>query len=230
MKSVSLVFIVTLAANELAFCQSYEDYIRSFTKVERVSALDFERVIQNQNRMTKEEAIKFVYNGDTSRIVCVSQNFNMITEQKGALVRSIRLPSKCLLLDMGDYFLVGFSSFDCQDPSKTQVVYLNLAVLSKTFKVMDRLIAYRETYEFPDILGRINSKNGLIFLTGYLKTKVLDPSDPSRKVFGQILKVDKRSLKFELIKESSEMKGNYTNLSKSLKSLGWEELFNAEGK
>jgi hypothetical protein len=100
-------------------------------------------------------------------------------------------------------------------------------VVSKTFSKVDSLVVYREKYDIPEILGELNPKNGNIFLVGFLKTKWVNPSDRSLHIYAAILNVDERTLKFKLLKESVDVKGDYTDFPRTLKTLGWEEIFNS---
>lgn len=230
---MKLNFMFTVAIiilNNPIFSQTKynEEYVKSFPQMTRGNLIKFHFDFQKDKRMTREEALKFVYNGDTTQLVCVREEYNMMTEKLLGISREERMPYKCMFLDMGDYLLIVNSSFDCHDPKKPQVAYLTLTVVNKEFKPTDALIVRREKYDMPEVLGELNSKNGMIFLVGFLKTKDVNPSDRTVPVHAAMLMVDKRSLKFKLLKESSGIKGNYTDFPKTLKSLGWEEMFLAE--
>jgi hypothetical protein len=99
MKSFILL-IVFITANHLCCSQLINmAYIKSFNKIENTQNIDFQRNINSQGKlMTKQEALDYVYSGDTSRLYCIQEIFNMETEKVVGISRVLFLPRKYFLL------------------------------------------------------------------------------------------------------------------------------------
>jgi hypothetical protein len=223
--TTSAIVIFVALVTRYSYSQSFEEYVKSFKKTEGAAVISFGKVIQNNNQMTREEALKFVYFGNISKLTCIQEQYNLVTEKSEGLSKYLNLPSKNMLLDMKEFFIIANSSYDCNNPKKPSVNFLTLTIVNRQYNRMDSLVVYREKYDFPEVLGEINSLNGNIFLVGYLKTPWVDPSDPKATIYARLLTIDKNSLKFKILKETSDVKGDYTNFSKTLKNLGWEQTF-----
>lgn len=223
--AISVIVIFVALATKCSYSQSFEKYVKSFKKIEGATPISFSKVMQNNNPMTRDEALKFVYFGDVSKLTCIQEQYNLVTEKSEGLSKYLNLPGKNMLLDMKKFFIIANSSYDCNDPKKPSVSYLTLTIVTRQYRRMDSLIVYREKYDFPEVLGEINSLNGNIFLVGYLKTQWVEPSDPKATIHARLLTIDRNSLKFKILKETSDVKGDYTNFSKTLKNLGWEQTF-----
>jgi hypothetical protein len=223
---MKLIFEISILVlmNGSAFSQSAEKYVKSFERIENGAVLSFAKIIQKGRTMTKHEALQFVYRGDTTKLTCSFDQYDLATEKFVRTIRSENLPVKCARIDMKDYYMIAYSCHVC-DPKKPEMIYLMLSIYSKAYQLMDALVVYREKYDFPEILGEVNTTNGNFLLTGYLKTESVNPSDTKVKAYASLLTVDSKSLKFKALKEAVAINGDYTNLSKILKNLNWESLF-----
>lgn len=217
MKLVPLLFI--LAINScLSQKNNFELFVRSFKESKKDKNIRFDLIIQNEDLMTLSQALEFVYRGDSTQLTCVTQTYNQMTEQKGPLVKELRLPSKCLLLKMNGYYLLAYSSYDCHDPQKPQIAFLTLLTVTHNFKIIDKLVVHRDVNEDSEQTGLLNPKNGIIFTVGYLNNR--------KSIDAVLYQINNATFKFDKLKNSSGIKGGYYDLQKVLTKLNWQTFFN----
>jgi hypothetical protein len=216
-KTLIILLMIFSLCNILAQSPSYVNYINSFKEDTSSKILFFKKIVDRKNRMTKEEALDFVYNGDTSRLYCYQASFNMETEKVEGSSRDLYLPDKCLKINMPEYTLIGYSSYKCKNPNQPLKFFLNLIIVNKKYQLTDSLIVLESTDFDSDISGLLNPKTEKLFLVGYLKNR------PERQAI--IYKINSSNLKFEIIKELNEVSDYPDDLMKTLEILGWKELF-----
>lgn len=103
-----------------------KNYLDSYKKSEKEELVNFNRLVNTGKKMTKEEALYYVYEGDTSRLYCVQKKFNMETEKVEGFTRELFLPNKCLRIDKKDYTIIAITIFECQDIEKILTIKLML--------------------------------------------------------------------------------------------------------
>src|SRR5690606_13265821 len=94
--------------------------------------------------MTKEEAVRFVYNNDSSRLYCERDIFNMEEEKVLGRVREMYLPSKCLKVEEKKYTIIGYSSYECSGDDNYIFYLMHLLTMDKSYNVIDSLTVYKE--------------------------------------------------------------------------------------
>jgi hypothetical protein len=165
-RRIAFIQVFSLGAffiSGFAFSQSFEGYVRSFKKIQSNAPISFGKLMQIDNLMTRQEAIKFICYGDSSKLICVSEQYNQMTEKFEGIFKYVNMPSKNMLLTMKEYFIIANSEYDCNDPKKQSTSYLKLTIVNKQFARMDSLIVYREKYDNPEIVGLINPKMEIYF-------------------------------------------------------------------
>ena len=218
MKRILILFYSTLTIG-CGYAQNpnFIKYINSYKKEKPDKILNFAKVVQINRQMTKEDALEFVYNGDTAKLYCKQKIFNMETEKVEGIAKDLYLPSKCLRINMGNYFLIAYSSYLCQNPNELLKIVLNLSIVDRNFKIRDNMLVYKGSDYESEIAGLLNPNTGKIFLLGDIQ------NIESKQAY--IYKINIETLKFELIKEENNITGTNDNLTKLLDLLEWNETF-----
>ncbi|HPS05531.1 MAG TPA: hypothetical protein PLE97_09305, partial [Tenuifilaceae bacterium] len=179
--------------------------------------IDFQWLYYNKGKpMTVQEALDYVYNGDTSRLHCIYEIFNMETEKVIGTARELFLPKKYFLVELDSCYLVANSSFLCENEYGLMEVSLILHVIGKDLELKSSLEVYRGN-EYDDyLMGMINTANGRIFLTSFEKKSGSD---------AKLLKMNQESLRYEVIKEKKPVEMHSDNWKRELEKLGWYEDF-----
>lgn len=195
----------------------YVHFIKSFKEEKSVNILNFAKVVQIKRPMTKEDALRFVYNGDTSKLFCIQKVINMETEKTEGFSRELYLPSKCFRVKLSDCSLIAYSSYLCQNPNELLKVVLNILIIDENYTVKENMIVYKGSDYESEITGLLNPRNGNIFLIG-------DIMNIGKKQ-ARLYKIGSESKKFEQIKGENNLNGATDDLMELLKSLEWEESF-----
>ena len=218
MKYLTL-FLGCIAILQISYSQtlSYVEYVNSFKENQAKKILDAGDIVQINNRMTKDEALAFVYKGDTTKLYCNQKIFNMETEKVKGISRELYLPDKCMRIDMGTYILIANNSYKCQNPNELLLIFLTLTIVNKDYQPIDSLSIYKGSDYGPDITGLINPNNGKVFIFGKIK------NISGRQAI--IYKINPESFKFETLIENDNFNGSIDHLNKTLDMLGWSEIF-----
>ena len=203
------------------------EFIHSFEE-ETKAIFDFRVLIQRNDAMSEEEALLFVYEtNDTNRLSCVAFDFSNEDEEfRGIIGVFPRIPKKCLKIDVGNYFLIAYSAYQCThscpDPNNLydcfvndeQIVFLTLCIVDKGYNLIDSMIVCSNSgYEY-DITGLLNANNSKIFL---LNTNTKKEA---------LMYAINQNLQFEIIKKMELSDDIPTDdLNWVLKHLDWETLF-----
>ena len=192
----------------------FKEYINSF-KYERTSdIIEFRKISKKGIQMSKEEALAFVYNGDTAKLYCIQKTINMETEEISHVKQFIFLPNKCMKIDMGEYFLIAYTSFECFNDLTTS---LFLTIIDKTYRIKDNLLVYRGNDYDSDFHGLLNPLNGNIFLYG----NITEASNRQAIIY----KINDSNMKFEIIALENDAFGSFDYLIQTLEKLGLKETF-----
>ncbi|MEQ8683838.1 MAG: hypothetical protein RIE86_01035 [Imperialibacter sp.] len=215
---VFFLFVLFFSCFREAQDASYTDFVKSFKEEVSKNSVNFgEIAFRNSLPMTKQEALQFVYDGDSSKLYCKQEIFNMETEKTSGISTELYLPSKCLKISSNDYMLIGYSEYRCQDPNELLKIILRLSIVSNAYQVTDNLIAYQGSdYDF-DTMGLISPTTGNILL--------VNVNQKNGKTDAFVYQVNTKTLKFEILKESLGVVGSTDNLLKLSERLGWESLF-----
>ena len=214
------MMVALMIATHLGYSQEYTlDYIQSFDRIGSGQEIDFQWLISDIYRgkpMTVQEALDYVYNGDTSRLHCIYEIFNMETEKVTGTARELFLPKKYFLVELDSCYLVASSSFLCENEYGLMEVSIILHVIGKDLELKSSLEVYRGN-EYDDYLtGMINTANGRIFLTSFEKKSGSD---------AKLLEMNQESLRYEVIKEKKPVEMHSDNWKRELEKLGWYEDF-----
>ena len=212
------MMVALMIATHLGYSQEYTlDYIQSFDRIGSGQEIDFQWLYYNRGKpMTVQEALDYVYNGDTSRLHCIYEIFNMETEKVIGTARELFLPKKYFLVELDSCYLVANSSFLCENEYGLMEVSLILHVIGKDLELKSSLEVYRGN-EYDDyLMGMINTANGRIFLTSFEKKSGSD---------AKLLEMNQESLRYEVIKEKKPVEMHSDNWKRELEKLGWYEDF-----
>jgi len=213
-----VMMVALMIATHLGYSQEYTlDYIQSFDRIGSGQEIDFQWLYYNRGKpMTVQEALDYVYNGDTSRLHCIYEVFNMETEKVIGTARELFLPKKYFLVELDSCYLVANSSFLCENEYGLMEVSLILHVIGKDLELKSSLEVYRGN-EYDDyLMGMINTANGRIFLTSFEKKSGSD---------AKLLEMNQESLRYEVIKEKKPVEMHSDNWKRELEKLGWYEDF-----
>ena len=208
----------------IKFVNSFKEYTN--TEIIDFTQIDIERLTKKDSittQMTKDETLEFVYKTkDTTKLYCNQYDFSSETEEIFGISTELYLPYKYIRINMGKYSLIVYSFYDCQYPDKDFKLFLNLCIVDDEFNLRDSIIVYEEGRDRPShIKGLLNPKNSKLFLiNSVLKGGLVD----MHKLY--MYRVNDKTMKFELIKESHLAKGiNTSNLINVLEKSGRKELF-----
>ncbi len=213
-----VMMVALMIATHLGYSQEYTlDYIQSFDRIGSGQEIDFQWLYYNRGKpMTVQEALDYVYNGDTSRLHCIYEVFNMETEKVIGTARELFLPKKYFLVELDSCYLVASSSFLCENKYGLMEGSIILHVIGKDLELKSSLEVYRGTeYDF-NLTGMINTANGRIFLTSFEKKSGSD---------AKLLEMNQESLRYEVIKEKKPVEMHSDNWKRELEKLGWYEDF-----
>ncbi len=198
--------------------EPFERYIDSFDETSKQKLGNFRVLVNDGKNMTKDQAVEFVYQNDTSKMYCHFQEFNMETEKRGAFTTELYLPQKCLKLTTSKFILIGYSTFKCEDPDKLLEIFLTLKIVDpKSLQITDSLVVYHGNEYDWQMTGLINPENNKIFLIEQLGKRQFNAQ-------AFIYKINK-ALKFEIEKQQKDIKQWSDDHEKGLEALGWREAF-----
>ena len=217
MKNIIFLFATMLVSYSCAGQLTTKNYVLSFPFELKDSVLNSARLIQGKDTMTRQEALKYVYNNDTSKLTCKGVYYNMETEKVTGKWEELKLPKKCMGIKTDSFYLVAFTSYECQDPKARQWNFLNLAIYDRQFNLKDTLIIYKGDEYDDNINSLINANSCRIFL--FKLNEVSKTKDFS------ILRINPKTLRFETIKIVQVESINTDYLLKALVKLGLSDIF-----
>lgn len=196
----------------------FKQYLDSFEEMSKQKIGNFGSLLNGGKNMLEEQAIKYVYQNDTSKLYCHFEEFNMETEEHGPITREMYLPQKCLKVTTSKFIMIGYSSFECSDPKKLLKMFLTLKIIdSKNLNVTDSLVVFSGNEYDWEMTGLINPQNSKIFILKTMGTRT-----------GQkqclIYRIND-ALKFEIQKQQNNIENMTDDLEKDIQLLGWEEAF-----
>jgi hypothetical protein len=213
------IIIYFLFVSSICSCQTNTNskYINSFPQEVSKTILEFSQIVYFDNPMTKEESLKYVYNGDSSRLYCIQKKINQETELNEGFTKELYLPSKCMRIKTDNYIIVANSSYTCNDPNDLVRIQLILSIFDLNYNKTDQLVALQESDNDVEISGILNNVNQKLFV-------LIFPSNTLSQS-ATIYEIDGHTLKFTPVRKSIEYNQNTEDLMKVLDSLGWKEFF-----
>jgi hypothetical protein len=189
MKNFALIIVFKILFPTCIFSQneSYKQFINSFPDVRGVGIVNFGKVVQSGNNMSQKEAVDFVYHGDSTKLYCVEPSVDMETEQIIGESTELYLPAKCFKINFEQFYLIGYTSFECQNPIE---ISLTIMIVDKQYNIKDSMIVYRGNDFDYDITGLFNPINK--------KTVIV------QKKMAYMYTINPRTSKFELLKNHND--------------------------
>ncbi len=219
MRKITLLAILILSIYTCAGQEKEKLFILSFPYEFKDTLIEAPILMFKKNPMTDEEALQFVYNNDTSRLYCKGVYFDQIEEKETGQWCEKKLPNKCLGINADSFYIVAYTSYDCQDPKAQHWDYLHFVIYDKNFHLKDDLLLYQgDEYDYK-ITGLLNVKS-IKFLRYYY-------DDYFKERVFQIIRVNRKTLKFETIKElRSKASISTDDMINAMESLKLNEYLN----
>ena len=195
----------------------YKSFVESFSETRREGILTFADLLYSGKVMKKDVAVASVYNYDSSRLYCEQDIFNIEEEKVVGRVEEIYIPEECLKLDMGNYTILGYSSYECHADENLVYSILNLVTISKKYNIIDSLVAFKRSEYFININGLINTERKKIFLS--------TDSNDDLGIEAKLIKI-KSNGKFEVIQVQHSKNIYLDDPQEQIEILGWSEFLN----
>lgn len=215
-----IVFVVLMSyvtiGQVLGQSKKYE-YMDTYPVLSNCDICDFGVFVNAEKKMTKEEAIEFVYNGDTSKLHCPDLSYDGTTEEVYGMSVGEYIPSKCFRIVYDNCCLVAYTSYKCDANGVLHKLLGNLALFDNNYIKKDSLCVYMGT-EYDELIdGYYNSHTKKIFLNNRENLN-------SQKSL--MYRINEKTLKFEeILRYEGDTK---VTLNKQMDKLGWTEVFNKE--
>jgi hypothetical protein len=208
MKYVLAVYLCGLfCGHGYAQDNQWRQFVNSFSaEKSKTKILDFRDVMDRNNKMTNVEALKYVYNGDTTKLHCIGTFLDMETEKVHGTYKVSNIPRKCLRIEMDNFILIGYAWSDCYS------TYLNLLILNKQYQITDSMTVCKGNEYDYDSHGLLNPSN----------IKLIVYTTDGRNM---CLYYVNEKLKFGLVKKQDNIASNTDDLNMVLDRLGWKEEF-----
>jgi len=214
-KYLILFFLLFSTCESYPQDPEYTKYIQSFKATSADEIYDFGRTVQTSNAMSTEEAVRYVYHGDTSKLHCSQRIINMETEKDEGISRELYLPDKCMKIDQGSYLLIAYTSYQCRAVNETVKIKLILKTMTKNYLAVDSLVVYEGDDYDHEITGLLNPKAGKLVLAGHP-----DGVDEPQAILYSI----DNNMKFK-IEAKNKVRRLRDDLNLLIKDLAWQELF-----
>jgi len=215
-KLIILISLYLFIINSRVYSQNnIERYVNSFpiinTEVVQTSELLFQGINASQS-----EALNYIYNGDTSRLYCIEEEYDMITEKVINKYKIEVFPKKCARVNLDSLILVFYTTNECQNPRSLDWLNLYLAIYSMKYELLKTILIHRESEYDTKMSSLINIKTMKVFQYNYnidLKNKEFELFELTNKEPYLVTK-EKQSGNFSI-----------DNLNKIIQKLGWLEKF-----
>ena len=78
MQKVAVIFILKVLFLNYTYSQEdFKRFVNSFPNTKSSAIIDFWEIAYKKNRMTRKEAVDFVYNGDSTKLYCMETVINL---------------------------------------------------------------------------------------------------------------------------------------------------------
>lgn len=195
-----------------------EKFIKTFEEIPKEKIRSFGFLLNNGKEMSRAQAIEYIYKNDSSKLYCKQESVSMETEVSEGIFNEEYIPRKCLRFSNKNFILLGYSSYECREKNEPVKALLTLLIINpKNYKVKDSLIVYiGDEYDWT-LTGLFNPMNGRIFTLKELGKRTSSKT-------ASIYKIN-NDLKFEVVKNQSEVKNMTDNLQKDIELLNWSVDF-----
>ncbi|MBO7432690.1 MAG: hypothetical protein J6U13_02940 [Salinivirgaceae bacterium] len=211
--TLATIFMVCLLYGQVTI----EDYIKSFPSLEGRSIVNLYDLYKQQRiKMTKEEALNYVLNGDTTKLYCLDLEYEGWEEKVYGKSIGEYYPLKCARVDYGNYFLICYETTECDDNGVWHKLLMTLEIFDKYYQKKDSLLVLKRDDHDTYIESLYNPQNHKLYLTDDLKESILYTINEKTLKFEELIRYDGN----EIYKSSMN-----EYLKKQIQELGWEELF-----
>lgn len=211
-----IVGIVLLLLQSCTYSQSgIEGYINSFPLIKR-DIIQTSQIISEGKEMSKDEALKFIYNGDTNKLYCIEEEYDMITEKVQNRYVVEKIPEKCGKIVLDSIILVFYTTYNCQEPRSLYWQNLYLSIYDQDFRLKENFLIHRESEYDVEVSGLLNIKTRKFFRYFY-------NSNSKTKDFQLYSILDVAPYLYK--GKSQTLMISTDNLFKTIKEIGWEEEF-----
>lgn len=186
-------------------------FIETFKTQPPSGIINFGTVIQDGDRMTKSEALKFLYYGDTLRLFCEEKIIDMENERNFAIVRNLYLPKKNFKVVTEKYNLIATTEYECKDVLHPMWLQLSLKIFDRNNRIKDSLVVQRSNDYDYQTTSIMNLDNNKIFL--------VQTRDDAHHIF--LYSIDNEQLVFKKEKEQNNCLVVVDDLQITLKKVAW---------
>jgi hypothetical protein len=216
-KTVAFLLSLSLLSN----CSNgqkndFASFVSSFEKTNNSDFIDFRMLSKFEAKMSVREALAFVYHGDSSQLFCLQKIVNLDNEHERKIIKSLKLPARCLFIKYSNFFLIGYTSYKCNNPNVPRQKELILKIVDYTYSTRDSLNVHLEN-EFGVLKsGIFNPQKKVLFLTGEISKNV------TRAI---LYEIDTQQLIFKTKYSKESIPHSLSKMKEDLEALGWSKEF-----
>ena len=197
---------------------SLELFLSSFPLVCEEKIITFEDIIQNkQNPIEKVDALTYIYNGDSTRLVCRGVYMNMENEEITGHYTDSVLPCKIGKIEIGKTIFAFYTTNDCQNERDFWWVNGEMAIYENGI-LQDKYIIYRANEYEAEVNSILSTNKNILFI---------QRANNERRIEYKLLKLSENKPYITVVKSTEQNKG-VGDLFKALETLGWKEGFGSE--
>ena len=192
-----------------------KDYVKSYPNLEDGNIVKIHNLRNSSIKMSKEEALSYVVNGDTTKLYCPELEYDGWEEKIYGMTISEHMPRKCIRVDYNNYYLICYKSTECDNEGVRHKGILVFEILDKSYNKRDSIIVYKADDYENYTQGLYNSQTQKIYL--------YNTPESGDIWYSIIYRINSKSLKFEVLRRY-DGKVN-AKVNKQIEALGWEEVF-----
>lgn len=209
--AVVLVFMCSLSHSQIAI----DNYIKSYPKWDGSGIVKIHNLRNSSIKMTREEALSYVANGDTTKLYCPELEYDGWEEKIYGMTISEYMPRKCIRIDYDNYYLICYEATECDNEGVRHKSTLIFEIIDKSYNKRDSIIVYKADDYENYTLGLYNFQTQKIYL--------YNQSELGGNWWSVMYRINSKTMKFE---EIIRYDGNINvKLDKQINALGWDELF-----
>ncbi|MBR6249672.1 MAG: hypothetical protein IKR17_00575 [Bacteroidales bacterium] len=213
---------ILIIALLLAACnsnrQTYtKEYVKSFPLLKGSSVIGHSDLFKHRVKMTKEEALNYVVNGDTTKLYCPELEYDGWEEKIYGMTVSEYMPAKFVRVDYDNYYLLCYEVTECDNNGVRHKRLIILEIIDRQYVKRDSIVI-ENSDEWEDyIMSLYNPQTQKLYLYNYNMPEYGD------KWYSVMYRINTKTLKFE---ELRRYNGNVNvKLEKQIEALGWENIF-----
>ncbi|MBE6341563.1 MAG: hypothetical protein E7069_12690 [Bacteroidales bacterium] len=196
--------------------QTYtKEYVKSFPLLKGLSIIGHYDLFKHRVKMTKEEALNYVVNGDTTKLYCPELEYDGWEEKIYGMTVSEYMPAKFVRVDYDNYYLLCYEVTECDNNGVRHKRLIILEIIDRQYVKRDS-IAVEKSDEWEDyIMSLYNPQTQKLYL--------YNMSEHGGKWWSVLYRINPKTLKFEELRRF-DGKVN-AKLDKQIEALGWGDLF-----